>query len=360
MMPDPNNPYGDDPSAWDPSRRDQPPAPQNPTAPWQTGQPVDPQDQTMVAPAGWTPSAPVPPSGPQPPVPPNWTPPPAYGQSGPPPPYPPSGPSAYAPSGPPPYYPGSQPPPPGWGPGGPAPRRGIPTWAAVSGIVVALLVVVGLAVTAVTMLGNDSDDTKAGPTSATPPPTISVADLQGLLPSIGKVGSLLQISGLAVDDTWSDTYVLRPDDRISDSACTGVQYVSEGSVYSGSGFTAMRGERLKKKGNIVDVTVSTFPGSDDAAAFVARSTQTWRNCARKPLSRYFASSDESESWLIGAPEVSDNTVRILNYEEGGEGWACSHAMGNATNVVVETLVCGIGVEDEAGTLMDDMLSAIAG
>jgi len=357
-MTDANTPSGADPNR------------SNSTTPWHTDQPGS-QDPTMRAPTGWSPSGgppPVPPSGPPSgPMP---------GPSGGPPPVPPGGPplSSSTPPGwpvPPAYGPaGWAPGPPGWAPGppgppGPPPRRTVPTWLIVAGVIVALLVVVGLALTAVTVMGSDSEQTDTADASATetttssPEATIPVADLKGLLPSVSKVQSVLHLSGLDVVDDWSDAYVLRPEDRVSEVSCVGVQYVSEGTVYSGSGYTAMRGQRMRKDGAIVDANVASFPNAADAAGFVDKSTQTWQNCAGKPLTRYFSASDESESWMIGTPETSDDSVRILNYEEGGEGWACSHALGNKTNVIVETLVCGNAVSDDAGRLLDEMLSSMA-
>lgn len=360
-MPESYPPYGADPNR------------PNETAPWRTGQPGA-EDPTMMAPSGWSPSGPVPtgpPQGGPPPVPPAG-PPPVPPQAGPPP-VPPAGPPL-SPSTPPPWpappaygTPTWQAAGPGWAPGPPQPppRRGLPTWVAVAGVLVALLVVVGLVFAAVKVMGSDSGQTDtadgsdaAETTTSSPEATIPVADLKGLLPSVSQVQSTLQLTDLEVKDDWSDARSLRPDDRVSDGSCLGTQYTSEGTVYTGSGFTAMRGERLERKGTIVATTVTGFPSAGDAAALVDKSTQTWKNCAGKPLTRYFSSLDESESWMLGTAEVNEGVLHVLNFEEGGEGWACSHALADKTNVVIETLVCGVGVTDEGSRLIDEVLSSM--
>lgn len=375
-MPDQYTPQGGGPPGGDPDRG-------NPTKQWRPGEGVDPHEATMAAPIGWSPSGGMPPQ--QPPQPPQPQPqPPPSGWNTPPPQSPGWAPGApgwspsqsygWSPSQPggtgwptnPPGGTGWPTSPPG-APWGPPPGGGKPTGKIIGGIAVALTVVIGLVVGVVLATkrsGNDDDASShladASTTTSALEPTVSVTALEGLLPTASTVDTALHISGLEIKDTRQAVYVLEADDRVSDMDCVSVPYVSQGAVYEGSGYTAIRARRMEKKDVIIDTAAATFPTSQDATDFREKITGQWQGCARKPLTRYFSYNDDEETWMIGSTETDQDTAHTVAYEEGGEGWACTHAIGSRGNAALEALVCGNGMTDEAATLLNSMLNSVAG
>lgn len=360
-MPDQHTPQGGNRPGGDPDRF-------NPTQQWRAGPGAAPQDPTMAAPIGWSPSGGMPPPPQQPPPsqpspPAGWNAPPQGSGWGP-------GSSGWSPSqsyGWSPSQPGAA----GWptnppgSPWGPPPGGGRSTGKIAALVGLALVVVVALVVgvVLVTKRSGGDDDTAApladATTSSSPAPTVAVTALEGLLPTASTVDTALHISGLDIRDTRQAVYVLENDDRVSDMDCISVPYVSQGAVYEGSGYTAIRARRMEKKDVIIDTAAATFPTSADATEFREKITQQWQGCARKSLNRYFSGNDDDETWMIGSTETGEDTAHTIAYQEGGEGWACTHAIGSRGNAALEALVCGNGMTDEAATLLDSMLNSVA-
>jgi serine/threonine kinase PknH len=183
-------------------------------------------------------------------------------------------------------------------------------------------------------------------TSATP---VAAGDLPGLLLSEAEINAALGTTGMAV--------VPPPEDRMNNTSsgiankdCVFMANPVETSVYTGSGYLALHGQKLQDVPDIstakymVDEAVVSFPSATNAADFFTASSQRWPACSNQKWV-YQGQAGANSTWTVGPFSNKNRTLRITNAQEGQGGWACQRALTVANNVAVDVNSCSYNPDD---------------
>jgi hypothetical protein len=176
------------------------------------------------------------------------------------------------------------------------------------------------------------------------------------------VSPLVGAAGLTVTDSYGAVYPQQPGETVSDPQCVGTAYPAQASVYQGSGYVGLAGQRITEPDNsrnhIVDQVLTTFHDSAAAQKFVTATGQSWQQCAGRSINRHFVDGS-TDLWTLGQAAGTGTGVSVLNLVEGGNGWGCSHALAAKANVVAEVLVCGPNITDQGVTVRDRVLTRVS-
>ena len=149
---------------------------------------------------------------------------------------------------------------------------------------------------------------------------------------------------------------------ISDKNCLAVDGPAQDEVYAGTGWTAMRGQRLddsvddsKKRKHYAIQAVVAFPSAHDADAFYNSSVQSWSACANRRFSDVTPSQPDTV-WTVADINKVSGTLSTSEVQEGGDGWACQRALTVRNNVAIDIVTCAY---NQAGGSAVDIASQIA-
>jgi len=198
---------------------------------------------------------------------------------------------------------------------------------------------------------------KSGPIVQDP---ISVDALDGLLLDPGQINSGLGASAMKV--WYSAKGMWDWSKNVADKNCLAIDGAAQDKVYAGTGWTAMRGQRLddsvddsKKRKHYAIQAVVAFPSAHDASAFYDSSVQSWKNCSK----RRFADVTQGQPdtvWTV-AEVVNDNgTLSTSQVQEGGDGWTCQRALTVRNNIAVDVVACSYS---QSGSPAIDIAQQIA-
>ncbi len=289
----------------------------------------DPDERTR-----WTPpSPPARPAAPGYQVPPSWqgasppTGPPATGQWGQVPPMPPPG-----------MFP----------PGAPRGNRGL-AWALLG--TVCVLAVTAVVLTLIFTGDRQSSETATQTTTSVDKAAVPASAIDGLLPAKDTLASAVDDPGLGLIEEGNRMGTATP----VEADCGGMNSSSAGSVYGGSGWTAVRWQRWRSppepdaptwKHEIV-LSVVTYPQAKLAGDFYAKQAATWKRCANRTVNMRFTDEDDTADYFWSVGEVTDSggVLKTTVTNEGSDGWTCQNVMVVHNNVVSRVGACGYTLPD---------------
>ena len=201
-------------------------------------------------------------------------------------------------------------------------------------------------------------------TSSTPPPPVAVSALDGLLLSAAQINTAMGATGITVTKTqeqMEDTSA-----SVHDSACVFAGAPADTSDYAGSGWSAVRGQRLEDAANLAQDKylvlpyVVLFPSAGQAAAFfTASSQQRWPACSNR---QYTAAAAENQSititWDVSPVSNTDGTLSLTQTEERTNGWACQRALAVRNNVVIDVSACSFNLGDSAVKITNQIAAKV--
>jgi len=200
----------------------------------------------------------------------------------------------------------------------------------------------GICVLAVACGGNSdkSNSGSGGPTSSTSSPPLAVGALDGLFLSPDQINAAMGTTGMAA--ALLGTKLADDTALISDKNCLAVQDSAEFPVYTGSGWTAMRGQVLQqpadKPTEFVDQALVLFPAATGAAAFFTASAKQWQSCSNRQYT-FTPQGQSPATWTVGAVSNTNGMLSVRRTQEGGNGWNCQRALTVRNNVAVDVSAC---------------------
>lgn len=196
----------------------------------------------------------------------------------------------------------------------------------------------------------------------TAPPLVAIANLKTLLVPLPEVKSTLDAPNLKVlqtGDTVSEA-TLTDGGVPSLPECLGVMYPARASAYAGSGYSGLQGQRLGEdpptSEHVAIQVVVAFPTVGQAEDAFDTMHEAWDGCADRSLTTTFDAG--VETFVIGEPVATDTTLTSVSTQVGGGGWACSRALGQKANVIVDVNACQLGATDQGERIMDEILRRI--
>lgn len=189
---------------------------------------------------------------------------------------------------------------------------------------------------------------------------VAVSALEGLLLGIAEINTALGATSMKVWVTnkgmwnWSS--------GVSDQNCLAIDGPAQEKVYSGTGWTAVRGQRLddsvndsKKRDHYAIQAVIAFPSAHDADAFYESSVQSWHACSNRRYSDVVPGQPDTV-WTVAGVTNDNGMLSTSEVQEGGDGWTCQRALTIRNNVAVDVVACAYSL---AGTPAADIAGQIA-
>jgi len=206
----------------------------------------------------------------------------------------------------------------------------------------------------IVILGPDpAPGPKPTPTAA---PTVSPGRLDSLLVDPAELNTIMGASAMKPGPVTHDMDSSAV--TMSDPNCLGAINVVAAPVYQGSGFTAVSGQTARESADdfnhFVSANAVTFPSAAQAQAFLASSTENWKACSGRTVSK---TTDKPYRWTVGDVTATDGQITTLNTQEDASGWACQHTLATTSNVVFDVEACGYRITDEADQVVDKMRAA---
>jgi hypothetical protein len=195
--------------------------------------------------------------------------------------------------------------------------------------------------------------------TGTPNP-VAVSALDGLLLDVGQINSAL--GATAMKPWFSAKTMWDWSSGITDKNCLAVDGPAQEKVYAGTGWTAIRGERLddsiddsKKRRHYAIQAVVAYPSAHDANAFYDSSAPTWSACSKRRYAEVTTGQPDTV-WTV-APISNDNGMLTTSLvQEGGDGWTCQRALAVRNNVAIDIVACSYG---QSGSPAFDIAQQIA-
>lgn len=202
----------------------------------------------------------------------------------------------------------------------------------------------GLLLTACTTTLSDAPARRAAPSS--------VDDLTAMLLSVEEIGRIV-----GVDLEVSETYEKFLDyAEFTPERCAGVPFNTIERAYRGSRFTGVSGMVMDDASyeHWVDEGVVRYATAADAHRYVAQAEAIWRDCAGVEATEVPRADDERQTWSIGQTERlgEPGGLQVRMHRVAGPYEVCAHAMADHANHVIDVVVCGPTVADEAATILN--------
>jgi hypothetical protein len=150
--------------------------------------------------------------------------------------------------------------------------------------------------------------------------------------------------------------------NVSDQNCLAIDGAAQDKVYAGTGWTAMRGQRLddsvddsKKRKHYAIQAVVAFPSAHDASAFFDSATHSWNSCSKRRFSDV-APGQPDTVWTVAEISNNSGTLSTSQVQEGGDGWTCQRALTVRNNIAIDIVTCAYG---QSGSVAVDIATQIA-
>ncbi|AGZ50938.1 sensor domain-containing protein [Mycobacterium kansasii] len=192
---------------------------------------------------------------------------------------------------------------------------------------------------------------------------ISVNALDELLLDVSQVNTELGATSMKV---WYRAKAMWDwSQNVTDKNCLAVDGPAQDTVYAGSGWTAVRGQRLddsvddsKNRQHYAIQAVVAFPTAHDAAAFYNTSVQSWKSCSNRRFDDV-APGEPTTVWTVTDVVTENDTLSASQLQEGGDGWACQRALTIRNNVSVDVATCAYSQKDSAAVHIAEQIAAKA-
>lgn len=220
-----------------------------------------------------------------------------------------------------------------------------------------LVVVVAIAVVAVLATQRPSSTPSPKPTIPAAPaaaPTPSV-NLDSILLGAADINTVMGVSNMQPTNQAEQMGV--PPGTLSNPDCLGALAAIQGSVYQGSGYSAVRGQALNAENppHFVYEAAVSFPSAEQAFAFVRTSADKWQACVGQLLT--VTTPGKTFHWNFANPAGSPPKITQVHTQLHG-GRTCQHALSAVSNVVIDVVACGQTITNEAGQIADQMAAKV--
>ncbi|WIM88564.1 sensor domain-containing protein [Candidatus Mycobacterium wuenschmannii] len=155
---------------------------------------------------------------------------------------------------------------------------------------------------------------------------------------------------------------------VSAADCMGALYPGLTSTYQDSGELGLAWRTLQKPGGLpragesknqfVDQDVAIFPAnSDQPFNFVAKAADQWKACSGKTATVTYTDR-RKYTWTINSPTGEAPKVLLTYTKVGDPGYTCQRALSTVSNYVVDVKACGFEITDQANRIVDQIVGAV--
>jgi serine/threonine kinase PknH len=238
----------------------------------------------------------------------------------------------------------------------PSSKRWLIVGAAGLAVIVALVAAVLFATQkpSPTKPGTEPSAAPAAPAGA-PAPSIN---LDSILLGAADINTVMGASNMQPINQLEQMAV--PPGTLSNPNCVGALSAIQGSIYQGSGYSAVRGQGLSAEDppHFVYEAAVSFPSAQLAHAFVRTSADKWQACVGPTLTVTTQPSNKIFHWNFENVAGSPPKITQIHAQTSGKR-TCQHALSAVTHVVIDVVACGEeGITDQGSRIADQIASKI--
>jgi serine/threonine kinase PknH len=192
----------------------------------------------------------------------------------------------------------------------------------------------------------------AAPSAAAPTPSV---DLNSILLGPTDINTVMGVSNMQPTNQAEQMGV--PPGTLSNPDCLGALAAIQGSVYQGSGYTAVRGQALnaEEPPHFVYEAAVSFPSAEQALGFVRTSADKWQACVGQLLT--VTTPNKIFHWNFANPTGAPPKITQVHTQLHG-GRTCQHALSAVSNIVIDVVACGAQIADEGSRIADQMAAKV--
>jgi serine/threonine kinase PknH len=201
-----------------------------------------------------------------------------------------------------------------------------------------------------------SPKASSNPTAPAAAPTPSV-NLDSILLGAADINTVMGVSNMQPINQLEQMGV--PPGTLSNPDCLGALSAIQGSVYQGSGYSAVRGQGLNAEDppHFVYEGAVSFPSAQLAHAFVRTSADKWQACVGQPLT-VTQPNNKIFHWNFENVAGSPPKITQIHTQASGKR-TCQHALSAVSHVVIDVVACGEqGITDQGSRIADQIASKV--
>jgi serine/threonine kinase PknH len=245
-------------------------------------------------------------------------------------------------------------------PSGPPPEDARPSskrWLIAGAAGLAVVVAIVAAVLFSTQKPKPSPKASSNPTApaaAAPAPSVN---LDSILLGAPDINTVMGVSNMQPINQLEQMGV--PPGTLSNPDCLGALSAIQGSVYQGSGYSAVRGQGLNAEDppHFVYEGAVSFPSAQLAHAFVRTSADKWQACVGQPLT-VTQPNNKIFHWNFENVAGSPPKITQIHTQASGKR-TCQHALSAVSHVVIDVVACGEqGITDQGSRIADQIAGKV--
>jgi serine/threonine kinase PknH len=196
----------------------------------------------------------------------------------------------------------------------------------------------------------------AAPAAPAGAPAPSV-NLDSILLGAADINTVMGVSNMQPINQLEQMGV--PPGTLSNPDCLGALSAIQGSVYQGSGYSAVRGQGLNAEDppHFVYEAAVSFPSAQLAHAFVRTSAEKWQTCVGQTLT-VTQPNNKVFHWNFENVAGSPPKITQIHTQVSGKR-TCQHALSAVSHVVIDVVACGEqGITDQGSRIADQIASKV--
>jgi hypothetical protein len=175
-------------------------------------------------------------------------------------------------------------------------------------------------------------------------------ELTAMLLPLDEIRALVSAPELEIRETYDDFLDYA---EFSPEHCAGVPFNTIERAFRDSGYETVRGVAMDADTDaFVDEGVIRFASAAYAHRYVAQSKSTWQDCMGVVAHVVPDEMSDSQQWAIkDTVDLPAGGLMVRTRQVDAAGRECAHAMADRAELVIDVVVCGRRVIDEATTIL---------
>jgi serine/threonine kinase PknH len=220
-----------------------------------------------------------------------------------------------------------------------------------------LAVIVAIVAAVLFATQKPSPKASSNPTAPAAGPTPSI-NLDSILLGAADINAVMGVSNMQPINQLEQMAV--PPGTPSNPNCLGALSAIQGSIYQGSGYSAVRGQGLNAEDppHFVYEAAVSFPSAQLAHAFVRTSADKWQACVGPTLTMTTQPNNKTFHWNFENVAGSPPKITQIHRQATGQR-TCQHALSAVSHVVIDVVACGEqGITDQGSRIADQIASKV--
>jgi serine/threonine kinase PknH len=226
-------------------------------------------------------------------------------------------------------------------------------WLIAGGAGLAVLIAIVVIVVLVTQRPSPKPSSKPTTPAAAPTPSVN---LDSILLGGADINTVMGVANMQPTNQTEQMVV--PPGTLSNPDCLGALSAIQGSVYQGSGYSAVRGQAFNAEDppHFVYEAAVSFPSAQLAHAFVRTSADKWQACVGQTLT-VTQPNNKIFHWNFQNLTGSPPKIAQIHTQASGSR-TCQRALSAVSHVVIDVVACGEQITEQGSRIADQIASKV--